>query len=426
MQKLKILVFPCGSEIGLEIHRSLKFSAHIELFGANSVNDHGKFIYENYFGDLPFIDDENFIPSLSKLVKANNIDAIYPAMDKVIWKLKLHENDLGCKIIASPIETTEICLSKKLTYQKLNNVVNVPKTYNNINTISSYPVFIKPNIGYGSRGVFKADSIDDVEYFFKNKNVDDYIISEFLTGKEYTVDCFTDRHNKLRFCGPRLRQRISNGISVNTTLVTKNTEEFFSIAKKINNSINLQGAWFFQLKRDKEGLLTLMEIADRLGGSSSLYRCKGINFALLSIFDAFNNKIEIIENNYQIELDRALDNRYKTDFVFSTVYVDLDDCLIVDNKVNTQLLGFLYSCINKNIQIILITKHIGDVAEFLEQYKIGNIFTQIIHLSKTDKKIDYLKEMDSIFIDDSFSERKDVFTRFQIPVFSPDMIESIL
>ncbi|MFH0736063.1 MAG: ATP-grasp domain-containing protein [bacterium] len=426
MQKLKILVFPCGSEIGLEIHRSLRFSTHIELFGASSVNDHGKFIYKNYFGNLPYIDDENFIPLLVKLVKANNIDAIYPAMDKVIWKLKLHENDLGCKIIASPIETTEICLSKKLTYQKLTGVVNLPKTYNNINTINSFPIFIKPNIGYGSRGVFKANSFDDIDYFFKNKNIKDYIISEFLTGQEYTIDCFTDRHNKLRFCGPRLRQRISNGISVNTTLVTNNSEEFFNIAEKINNSINLQGAWFFQLKRANDGLLTLMEIADRLGGSSSLYRCKGINFALLSIFDAFNINVEIIENDYQIELDRALDNRYKTDFIFSTVYVDLDDCLIVDNKVNTQMLGFLYNCINKNKQIILITKHIGNVAEYLEQYKIGNIFNEVIHLGITDKKINYIKNLDSVFIDDSFSERKEVFTRFKIPVFSPDMIEAVL
>lgn len=51
---LNILVFPCGSEIALELHRSLKFSRHITLFGANSVDDHGKFVFENYIGGLPF------------------------------------------------------------------------------------------------------------------------------------------------------------------------------------------------------------------------------------------------------------------------------------------------------------------------------------------------------------------------------------
>lgn len=38
--KSKVLVFPCGSEIGLEIHNSLKWSTHIDLWGGSSVNDH--------------------------------------------------------------------------------------------------------------------------------------------------------------------------------------------------------------------------------------------------------------------------------------------------------------------------------------------------------------------------------------------------
>ena len=44
----KVLVFPCGSEIGLEIYRSLKYNKDFELIGGASVNDHGEFIYENY------------------------------------------------------------------------------------------------------------------------------------------------------------------------------------------------------------------------------------------------------------------------------------------------------------------------------------------------------------------------------------------
>ena len=43
--KNNILVFPCGSEIGLEINNALKWSTHIELFGASSVDDHGKYVY---------------------------------------------------------------------------------------------------------------------------------------------------------------------------------------------------------------------------------------------------------------------------------------------------------------------------------------------------------------------------------------------
>ena len=64
---LNILVFPCGSEIALELHRSLKFSRHITLFGANSVDDHGKFVFENYIGGLPFFSADNFIDNINKI-----------------------------------------------------------------------------------------------------------------------------------------------------------------------------------------------------------------------------------------------------------------------------------------------------------------------------------------------------------------------
>ena len=88
----RILVFPCGSEIALEIHRSLKYSTHFELIGASSIDDHGKFVFEEYIGDLPFVTSPSFILSITKIVKEKNIDAIFPAMDLVLDVLK--KNDL--------------------------------------------------------------------------------------------------------------------------------------------------------------------------------------------------------------------------------------------------------------------------------------------------------------------------------------------
>src|SRR5690606_27483827 len=102
-----ILVFPCGSEIGLEVHRSLKFSRHITLFGANSVDDHGKFVFENYISGLPFYNEDGFIESLNKIVRKYKIDAIYPAMDSVITFLKLNEDNLECKVIGPSAATSE-------------------------------------------------------------------------------------------------------------------------------------------------------------------------------------------------------------------------------------------------------------------------------------------------------------------------------
>lgn len=425
-KKYRILVFPCGSEIGLEIYRSLRYSIHIELYGASSMHDHGKFVYENYIDNIPFIDSPLFIKKISEVVKQFEIDAIYPAMDKVIWILKKYEKDIGCKVIASDYKTTEICLSKTKTYNKLKGVVNIPKIFNNFDSVKDFPVFVKPDIGYGSRGVFKAENKEGFMFFMRNKSFDDYVVAEYLPGEEYTVDCFTNKEGNLLFIGSRIRNRISNGISVNTIPVNDITGEFRSIAVQINKNIIFRGAWFFQVKRNNYGELTILEIASRLGGSSSLYRGKAINFALMSVYDAFDVNVEILENSYDLELDRALDSKFKLNVDFSTVYVDFDDCLIVDSKINIQLLSFLFKCINMDKKIIILSKYEGNLTKRLKKYRLNNIFDKVIQINKNECKSDYIIDLKSIFIDDSFAERKNVKKRKNIFVFSPDMIEIFL
>ena len=194
--KKNILVFPCGSEIALDIYSSVKYSTYFNLIGASSVDDHGKFVFENYIPNIPFVSDNAFIPTLKKIVKECHIDAIYPAMDTVITETKLHEKELGCTVIASPYETTKICLSKKLTYEKLRNVLNVPKIYESNNIpIEEFPVFVKPVVGYGAKGTKILYTQEDVNTYLKDKK--DMLIVEFLPGEEFTVDCFTDKSGKL-------------------------------------------------------------------------------------------------------------------------------------------------------------------------------------------------------------------------------------
>jgi len=425
MKKYNILVFPCGSEIGLEVFRSLRYSTHFNLIGASSIDDHGKFVYENYIENVPFIDSEDVIPFLRRIVKEYSIDAIYPTMDKVIEKLKLNELILDCKVISSCYETTQICLNKLKTYETFKKYLHVPIIYNEVNDIKEYPVFIKPEIGYGSRDVFRAENEYDAFHFLSMNKNKKYIICEYLPGKEYTVDCFTNRHGELKFVGPRARNRINNGISVNTTLV-KDVSEFWDIAAIINKIIPFRGAWFFQVKEDKNKKLTLLEIAARLGGSSGLYRCLGVNFALLSVFDIFDIDIEIIKNNYDIELDRALTNNYKTNLFYKVVYVDFDDCLVINQKLNLELIKFLYQAVNNGKKIILLTKSKNDIKTLVKKYKISELFDEIVSINQNDNKYKFIRESDAIFIDDSFREREEIIKNLNIPVFSPDMVESLI
>ena len=422
-QKRNILVFPCGSEIALDIHSSVKYSTYFNLIGANSVDDHGKYVFDDYIDGIPFVNDPEFIPTLAKIVKERNIDAIYPAMDTVITMTKLHEEELGCKVIAPLAETTEICLSKKLTYEKLQGVVNIPKVYDPLSISSEeFPVFAKPIVGYSAKGTKKLNSQEEVNAFLEGKV--NMLVVEYLPGEEFTVDCFTDKEGNLLYSGARKRNRVSNGISVNTYFA-ENQNEFEELATKINSKIRFRGAWFYQVKRNKNGNLTLLEIAARLGGSSLLSRAIGVNFALLTLFDAFDYKVGVFKNDYEVVLDRALESKYKTNLVFDSVYCDYDDCLILDKtKVNVELVKFLYKCLNENKKIYLLSKHEHtDLNEELRHFRLEHLFDEIIHIDPMANKADYIMDSRPIFIDDSNAERLNIKHKLNIPVFAPEMID---
>lgn len=423
--KKNILVFPCGSEIGLDIFSSVRHSTYFHLIGGSSVDDHGRFVYDDYIPNIPNVSSNDFIPTIKKIVKDRQIDAIYPTLEIVISTLKKYEKEIKCHVISSPYDTTRICLSKEETYKILNNTVPIPKVFNYHNIEDyDFPIFSKPIIGYGSRGIKIINNRHElINHIKENK---DSILLEYLPGEEYTVDCFSDKERRLLYCAARKRNRIKNGISVNSFFVEEQSE-FEKLAQRINEKLVLRGAWFFQVKRNSKDQLCLLEVASRLGGSSLLSGAIGVNLAQLSLFDAFGYSVEIIKNDYYVELDRALGCKFKTDIEFDSVYCDYDDCLILDkNIINVDLVRFLYKCINEGKKLFLLSKHQDNLLDELKSFHLESLFDKVINIEKDEDKVKYIETKYPIFIDDSFEERKNVKSKLNIPVFSTEMISVLM
>ena len=424
MNRKNVLVFPCGSEIGLEVNRSVAFSNYFTLWGASSIRDHGEFMYENYIGNIPFYNESNYIEKIIQIVKDYSIDIIYPTMDSIIYKLRNNQDYIPTKILAPALRAVEVCNDKKKTYDFFGGLINTPRLFDNVNEINEYPVFVKPNIGYGARNSAIIESREELLAVLQKRK--DYLVCEFLPGKEYTVDCFTDYKGNLRFCMPRERIRVQNGISVRSETEWNPNPEFARVANIINSCLPMRGAWFFQMKEGKNGSFFLLEIACRIGGGSCTYLPAGLNLPLLSLFDAFKQDIHIDIQKINIIRDAALSSLYDIGIDYDTVYMDFDDCLCFKDKLNLNIVKFLYQCVNQNKKLILLTKHKGDLYQELRKIRLLEIWDQIICIDEQDDKCSYIKNTKSVFIDDSFSERKKVKDTFAIPVFAPDAVESLI
>jgi len=414
----RVLILPIGTEIGLEIYRALRYSKHFEVFGISSDNNnHGRFVCKNYIEEnLPLFKNSNFWQQLLNVVKKYKIDFIYPASPLLFDVLYCMPNKkLKQKIILPNFETVRICRSKALTYHKFKDLLRVPNLSGD-----KFPVFLKPDRGQGTSRCHIVNNDLELAAFLNSKN--DFLQLEYIDGPEYTVDCFTDRHDKLRFVGARKRNRIKAGISVNT--VSVDNERFKPIAEIINTKLKMRGGWFFQVKGEER--LCLLEIEPRIAGTSGVWRQIGVNLPLLTLYDRLERDVAVEPLNLDIELDRAFIARYEIELDYDHVYVDFDDSLIINGCVNTELIGFLYQCKNKDKRIHLLTRN-KKIHEQLGEYSIcKELFSEINAIDLGVKKSTYIHHFPAIFIDDSFGERQEVKQNLNIPVFDLDAIECLI
>ncbi len=426
MKKKNVLVFPGSTEVGMEIWKALKDCKDINLFSASSeVPNHSSYVYYNHFSVPDVNSKEDWISALNKIILDYHIDYIYPAHDDVIEALALNRDKIRTDVVSPPLETCLICRSKSKTYKKFRDLLPVPKMYENIKDIEYYPVFVKPDKGQGAKNAQKVMDKKTLQILLER--IPDLLILEYLSGEEYTVDCFTDREKGLLFCGGRERIRTRSGISINSKPVGEAlNQKFVEYASIISKELDIYGAWFFQLKRDSRGVFKLLEIAPRISGTMCTHRVLGINFPLLSIYEKERMDLKILKNEYQVEVDRALINRYRHNISFSKVYVDLDDTLILNNRINIQLISFLFQCLNKGNKLILIKKTTSNLDEVLNRWRITNLFDEVICIKREQSKADFINPEGAIFIDDSFAERKAVFDRYKIPTFDCNMIELLI
>lgn len=410
----KILVFPSGTELGLEIHDALYRRRDLLIVGAESIeNSHAKYVFKDNFM-IPHVDSDDFVKQLNALLFKENIDFIYPAHDTAQLALLTKAHDIKCPIISSSIETVSVSRYKSKTYQALGHYLPVPNVFciDNVQD-RHFPVFVKPDCGQGSQNAFRCD--DRISLMSAMHKAHDMLICEYLPGEEITVDCFSDRDTGLLFCNARKRKRIRAGISVSSEAVVCECAYDYSII--INRLLQPFGAWFFQLK-EKNNSWILLEVGARIPGGATYQRMRGVNLPLLTLFEHERKKVTILENNSSITMDRAFISRFRLKIDISYLYIDFDDCLCLNTKPNLEIIDLIIAAKANKIPVYLLSRNNGDCKLWLQSLGIFGIFDEIILLDRAAPKSSSIKP-GGILVDDSFQERQEC-TLQGIPSFDVD------
>lgn len=405
----KVLVYPAGTEIGLEIARSLACSKHFRAVGVNSVLDHSEMLFPELVADAPRADDPGLAGYLLDVARRVGAELVLPAHDEAmeaVAALRAH----GLLVVGPDPELAAVLRLKSATYDALEGEDFLPRRYT-AHTLPDrgYPLFGRPDRGQGSVGAMRLENREQALAFLSGPAAG--IVTEFLPGAEYTIDCYSDRTGQLLSLIARERLRIRSGICVR--VAEADPEPFRAVAERINARLHPHGPWFFQLKRDASGTPRLMEVANRIAGTMGYDRVRGLNLVEMALFEALGLPVAapLPGPCPEFSYDRALCERVRWRAPLpEQVFVDFDDTIVLpDGRLNHELVGVLFGLRSRGVEVILLSRHAGDLRQRLDGLGLAGLFARVEHLDEGASKAAFLPEgAFTVFLDDSFAERQAV------------------
>lgn len=243
---------------------------------------------------VPASSDRNFIPAVLEICKKENIKLLIPTRDGELLLFAKNKDKFkkqGTHVMVSNPEVIEVCNDKYRFYQFLTrNNIPAPKTYHphKINfPAAHYPLLVKSRYGSGSKSVFKVENEKELKFFVNY--IPNPVVQEFINGKEYTIDLFSDFNGKVLTVVPRERIEIFCGESYKGK--TTNDIQIIKYAKNLAEKLGTIGHITIQcIKNDDR--IKFIEVNPRFGGGAALGIKAGANTPVLLFRLILGKRIE--------------------------------------------------------------------------------------------------------------------------------------
>lgn len=247
MQIKRILITSAGGLAGTYLIKHLKQKGGYYLVGVD-MSDFIPFRAEldaSYL--VPPNSDEGYLEEIAKIIGIEKIDILIPVSS---WDIDIYSREevkeklKPVRMLLLSYDIHKILSNKELSNYFLKKLeIKVPKIYEQDNNIE-FPCVLKAKEGSGSKNVVQLESMED--YLYWKKKIRDYVIFEYLSGKEYTVDCLFDDTGKC--VGYNIRERIKmngGGTIISRCVREKKLED---IIEKLESSKAIKGPVNFQYK----------------------------------------------------------------------------------------------------------------------------------------------------------------------------------
>lgn len=314
---MNILITSAGQRVSLvkSFQSELKkISPDAKVFTAdlNPILAPACHISDGYF-QVPRVTEDSYIDELIKICIENNIKLIIPTVDTELLTLSINSEKFELNDIIALVSNYDLiqkCRDKRLTNQlfQVNNI-EIPTQYS-LGDLK-FPVFVKPCDGSLSKGIFIANSQDEIKP--EHRKNEKLMYMELISSEdydEYTVDCYYDKNADLKCVVPRQRLVVRAG-EVSKAVTRKNfiVEHFFSHISHLDGA---RGCLTIQVFLHKhQPIIKGIEINPRFGGGYPLTYLSGANYSKwvleefllnqsISVFEEWENNLLILRYDAEV------------------------------------------------------------------------------------------------------------------------------
>ena len=280
-----ILLTSIGGLTGIYLSKHLKKTSDHRLIGIDNSIMNPTINLVDKFYEVPLVKDNNYEKSIITIINDEKIDIIIPitSYDMNFFtqeKIKNKINDVKILVMSHEIHRK---LSNKIdSYNFLNDLgLNTPKILD-INSIKNFPIIMKPIESSGSKNTIIIHNITDLNYW-KNQYKNSFY-TEFLNGKEFTVDCLFDLESKCN--GYNVRERVKKNWGAATVSKNFYKIDLTKIINKLENK-NIIGPLNFQFKLGDNNQIIIFDFNTRFASG-------GLPLTVNSGFDIPNRLINIL------------------------------------------------------------------------------------------------------------------------------------
>ena len=276
MINVAILAASRGVSLVATFRKALQHMGGGNLYALDVVDCKPALFFADEAVICPDTDDPNYISFLTSFCRNNQINLLFSCRDEDLQMLSRHKLQIektGCKVMVADEETIEICSDKNKFYKFcIKNNFSTPRVFTK-NEKKSFPLFVKPVEGKGSRNNFIVKNEKFLNAIIENYD-ENFIIQEFVKEDEYTIDLFSDFEGNVISVVPRKRILTIAGESYHGK--TFNNQTIIDESIRMAKLLKLIGHNTIQCFYNGS-VVKFIEINPRFGGAANLGIASGHN-----------------------------------------------------------------------------------------------------------------------------------------------------